>query len=187
MVARSEQISVERRQVGYEAHAEDDAKAKAKLDKLNAEFASLAGTIDSIDGALAEARNRLDQAKRDEAAMQDRKQAGRLRAELKNFVEQGRQLDAAFATVAAAGAAIRDSLSRIHALGSAVPSHEQLQTLGGQAALTALQQTPWARRFELLPPNQRRTFAALIGGWVENIERNNIRPRLGEQTKEEAA
>jgi hypothetical protein len=64
---------------------------------------------------------------------------------------------------------------------------EQFKVLGLLALKTALMGTPiWSREFEHIPPNQRRKFKDLIGGWADTIEKD-IAARLGEEEKERAA
>jgi hypothetical protein len=54
---RSSAISAERQQLGFAVHANNDKAAAKKLSDLNAEFLTLAGEIESIDGALVEQRS----------------------------------------------------------------------------------------------------------------------------------
>jgi hypothetical protein len=98
---------------------------------------------------------------------------------LQEFCKDGMRLDEALAVVAEAASALPDRLTKIHGLGSAFPSHQQLETLGYISVLTALRQSPWAHRFEPVPPNQRRNFTALLMQWHDTIERG-IQQRLGE-------
>jgi hypothetical protein len=57
-LARAEEITASRRQIGFRVHAGGDKDARAQLDKLNLEDATLAGEVQSLDGALVEADNR---------------------------------------------------------------------------------------------------------------------------------
>jgi outer membrane murein-binding lipoprotein Lpp len=58
-VARVDALAGERQRVGFAVYADDDQSARAKLDKLNAEMATLATDIEGIRGALVEAKRRL--------------------------------------------------------------------------------------------------------------------------------
>lgn len=187
LASRIEQISIERRMVGYEAHAENDPKAKAKLDKLNTEFATIAGTAESVDGAIAEAHARLAQAQQAEAVAAAKANAVELRKAVQDFRECATDLDAMLADVVECSAAMKTAVARIHALGSPFPSHEQVHALGKFCMLTALQQTIWHRHFEVIAPRERRSFAALVDQWAASIESNHVAPLIGEQQDKETA
>jgi hypothetical protein len=74
-----------------------------------------------------------------------------------------------------------------HSLGCPAPSFEQLRVLGAIAVKTALMSIPcgWSKEFEMVPPNQRRTFKSLVSGWAAQID-SNIAQRLSDE-KERAA
>ncbi len=57
--ARAEEIADARKRLGFRVHADGDKDARAQLEKLNSEDAALAGELQSLDGALAEAESRL--------------------------------------------------------------------------------------------------------------------------------
>jgi hypothetical protein len=57
--ARVEAIAATRKKLGFAVHAGGDKDARAQLDKLNLEDATLAGEMQSLDGALIEAGHRL--------------------------------------------------------------------------------------------------------------------------------
>src|ERR1700679_1982983 len=59
VIERREAISVELQRLGYDAHAAGDAKAAARVVKLTAELAALAGDQTSLDAAFIEAGKRL--------------------------------------------------------------------------------------------------------------------------------
>ena len=122
------------------------------------------------------------------ARAEDREQAKQLRKAVHEFVEAGREVDHALASLAEHGFALEEALSEIHALGCAFPTHRQLDSLGHICLRSAIMSTPWARSVETVPPGQRgRTFRALAEEWGARVEENNIAPRLGEQKKDQAA
>lgn len=186
LAERAGRISVDRREVGFEAFAEDDPKAKARLAKLNDEFTTIAGNIESLDGALGEARKRLAAARHAEASKQDHRQAAELRQAFDHFVELAETMDQALATVVATSNAMQETVNKIHVAGSISPTGQQLLSLGTLSLNSALMGTIWKRAFEHLPPHQRRTFSELVTGWRDGAK-PAIVARLGEQPKEEAA
>jgi len=186
LVERGVKLAEERRNIAYQAHTDGDAEARKRLDKLNAEAVAHASELQSLDDALSTARERLVAAQAVAARSEDKAKAQELRQAVAAFAKHGRDLDAALAAVGALGRAMRDELSYIHTLGSAFPSHAQLDVLGYGALLTALGGTHWAHRFERLAPNQRRTFTALVATWAATVERGIVQ-RLGEDQKVEAA
>jgi hypothetical protein len=83
--------------------------------------------------------------------------------------------------------AMQDLHTRMQQLGSSFPTYQQFKVLGLSCLKTALMNTPiWAREFDHLPPNQRRSFKELIGGWAATIE-SGIVTRLGEAKQKQVA
>jgi hypothetical protein len=179
--ARAEAIGRERESLGYAVFADDDQTARKELDALNAEGATVAGNLEALDAAIAKATEKVVAAKAAAAKAVDRQRALALRGHVREFVECGKQADAALAMLIAATHGMRESLNQIHGAGSDFPSHQQLLSLGEHALGTALMQTIFARAFEHLPQSSRRSFSELFAGWASMIERNNISPRLGEE------
>jgi hypothetical protein len=187
-VKRSAEIATARAQLGCSVHADNDKVARGKLDKLNAEEASLAGETKGIGDALAEASKRLAAAHQAAEAEAAKANAVEVRKLLASFIEAAKDCDALLADFNASVTELNQALSAIHARGVAFPTHMQLQSLGKYCLLTALNKTPWAREFEIVAPGQRREFTPLVSQWVANIERNHIAPLLNPaQPKEEAA
>jgi hypothetical protein len=186
LAERGVKLADDRRTIAYDAHADGDAEARNRLDKLNAEAVAHASELTSLDDAIATARERLVAAQQAVARGEDKAKAQQLRQAVAAFAAHGRDLDEALSSVGELGRAMRDDLSRIHDLGSTFPSHAQLDVLGYGALLTALGGTQWAHRFERLAPNQRRTFTALVATWAATVERG-IAQRLGKDQKVEAA
>ena len=59
LAERALRIADERRAIAYEAHAADDQKARSKLDKLNAEAATHASELASLEDAISAAQAKL--------------------------------------------------------------------------------------------------------------------------------
>jgi hypothetical protein len=168
-VQRGVALQEARADIAFAAHAEDDTKSRARLKEINRECAEHVSELASLDTALKTAHERLDEVRRREAYNADQANAKELSDELRRFTEAGLRIDGALAILVEAGAALRHSLYRMHTLGVASPSHEQLSVLGTQALFTALEQTDWSKQFRRLAPNQRRTFASLVRGWHDQI------------------
>lgn len=58
-VQRSSEIAATRQALGYAVHVDDNKAARERLDKANADMAFIAGEVEGIDAALAEANARL--------------------------------------------------------------------------------------------------------------------------------
>jgi hypothetical protein len=81
--ARVEEIAIARKKLGFAVHATDDKAARQQLDKLNAEDATLAGEIQSLDGALTEAARLLAAARQANARAARRAVIAEERARIK--------------------------------------------------------------------------------------------------------
>jgi hypothetical protein len=77
------------------------------------------------------------------------------------------------------GHKLHELQQQMHKLGAAVPSSEQLISLGYRSLLTAISTTVWHRHFEAIGPLERRSFSQLCAAWARPLERN-ISARLGE-------
>ncbi len=179
--ARVDAIADERKQISFAVHADNDKAARKRLDALNADSATIASELASIDAALVEATARLEAARHAEATKADRAAAKELRQQFDHFVALAEQMDAALAAVVSTSNEMQVAVNKIHACGSASPTGQQLLALGSLSLNTALMQTIWRREFQHLPPHQRRTFTQLVTGWRDAAESNNIKPRLSEQ------
>jgi DNA repair exonuclease SbcCD ATPase subunit len=177
-VKRGTELADERSSVAFAAHTGSDKSARNKLDKLNSEIATHASELASLDSAIAEATQRLAKAKRESAIAQDRAQAQELRDTIKKLAELAAEIDAALADAAAHIGNLQGLLNRIHSLGCASPSHDQLRVLAGAAVKTFLMTLPFQREFEHLAPSARRTFEQIVKSWQTMLEQN-IAARLG--------
>ena len=72
-------------------------------------------------------------------------------------------------------------LAEINQLGCRSPRPEQFEVLGYQVEATALMQLHgFGRRWEHLPPNQRRAWVALREAWTPQVERQ-VQQQLGSE------
>jgi hypothetical protein len=196
--ARKSEIAQERKSLAYAARADGDVKAGKRLDALNLEGATIAGEVESLDAAIAEATRRLEAARQAEALEEDRANARELRKVLGELEGHGRKVDEALAALVASSRDFDETLNRMHRLGNEYPSDGQVFTNAVNVIWTALMQIPWHREFHVLAPHQKRSFAEMFNGrtgnaahnpgwlgWREAIE-GNVRRRLGEPQDEAA-
>jgi hypothetical protein len=180
-VERFTAIGVERQALGYDAHVGGSKEAKAKLAKLVEEEVALNGTVQSLDGALAEARTRLTAAQEAAAREAAKANAKEIRKLLATFQSTAADIDASLEDFARLTHDLRDVVNKLHSLGCEFPNHNQIESLGSRAVLTAVGKSIFKRAVPVLAPGERRTFAPLVAGWCRNIE-DGIAPLLGEQT-----
>jgi hypothetical protein len=92
-VARLAEIAAERQRIAFAAHATGDAVARTRLDKLRVDAVFITGELEDIDGALAEANERLAAARdvADHAAGEAR--VGRVHQLLAELEECAPELD----------------------------------------------------------------------------------------------
>jgi len=188
-VKRGTELADERAAVALAAHT-GDAKARKRLDEINAAIASHASELASFDAALKAAGERLRQAQAAEARKHAGKTAKQLLKMANAIVQHAQSLDDANTIRVEASRAIADGLTEMrslaHGLGVFVPSHEQLFAMASRADQTATMQTPWAREVgEHLPPNQRRSHMSYAQSWHAAITKS-IAELVGED-KQEAA
>lgn len=187
LIQNQTELADERGRVALGAHT-GDQKARKRLDAINTEVASYASEMSSIEAAITEAHTRVAAAQAAEALAADKANALQLRQLNTRFVELGLVVDEAFEDISASIPEMITLLNEMHRLGATSPTNEQLRVLGTIALKTAIQRLPqlWVGEFDfqLLAPNQKKTFAAVIAGWHSTIERN-IEQRL-QATKEAA-
>jgi hypothetical protein len=159
LVDKQAVLAERRRVAAFEAHLKGDTKL---LDDLAEEAVRLDHRIAGLDDAIKEAERRVAQAQDRAARETDRAKAQALRGELRHFEECAAKLDVAFATIAEVGHEFHDVASRMHSLGAPVPSGQQVDSLGYRSLLTVIAASPWARHFDHVAPNERRTFSQLV-------------------------
>ncbi len=186
LVERGVRLVEERRLIAYDAHADGDQKARARLDKLNAEVATQANELASIDDALATANNKLAAAQHAAATAEDRQRAADLQDEFEHFIALAKKIDNALAVVVAASNELKESMDTIHRLGSGTPTTQQFLILGEMALHGRLMFSAWPRGFRHLPPKDRHNLADLAAGWARSAA-PAIAAHLGESQTEEAA
>jgi hypothetical protein len=177
---RQTELSMERRQIAYAAHTGDDA-ARARLDELIAEDASLAGEIASLAEAAAEARNRLAEAQRAEAQAAERDLAGDVVKKVREFRKHGTELDRLAQQLVTQFTNLADEAATIRALGVPLAASGLIRVNCARALQSAL--IPAGLDVERVPPNQRHSFTELVDGWTRGAE-VWAKARLAEPTQQ---
>jgi hypothetical protein len=188
LVRRGVEIGDERAAVAYQAHADGDPKARAKLDQINAEVVAHASELASIDAALKTAAEHLAAAKAQEAREQQRQREIEWRREAEQLREDFETLDDAAADLAEAAINARERLNRMRQLG-ATPSDQQFLALGARALKSHLVSTPWTDHdLGPLPPSERRDFRTLFATWfAPRLARAEASPAAGVNNKQPEA
>jgi len=181
LIQRGEKLPQLRREASYAAHVEKDVKSRHTLDKVAHEAATHGSELESLDDAIACAKNRLLVAKAMEGEVAARAKAKEAIEVVAHFKKLGRDLDEALRLVAERGQELEALLSKLHTTtGANFPTRDQLDALGFSALMTAVLQTPWAKRFRPMQPSQRRHFRDLFDGWATVLD-NRIKPLLEDE------
>jgi hypothetical protein len=169
--ARVEEIAIARGRLGFAVHATDDKAARAQLDKLNAEDTSLAGELQSLDGALTEATRLLAAARQAAARDARRAEIAEGRARLKEFRELGPFLDRSVSNLQRGLQTLRQNAAAVG------KDHRHIFTLHRVLAV-AFSGTPFKEAFPVPDSNDRRSFASfalVINAWCDNFDANLAR------------
>lgn len=160
---RSSEITAERSAVGYDVHVNADAKARTRLDRLNAEAISLAGEMESIKGAITSATQRLDAAKAAAARAARRAEIAEHRERIKQVRALGPFMDKGLID-------LRDGLVALTKHSAEVGrDFRHVQTLI-RVLRIALFDTPLRLEIGVADSNDRRafsSFASVVNGWCD--------------------
>jgi len=162
--ARQEEIATTRKRLGFAVHASNEKEARAQLNQLNSEDATLAGEVQSLDGALIEAEQRLTYAKQAVGRDQERQriiELQNLNAELKKY---GPFLDKAANDLASAlRGMIKNTLNqglshpatRTHRHAAALPQCDLFRLATGVPRAARLSRRPRPRQLRHLQTSHR--------------------------------
>src|SRR5262249_43518711 len=131
-VKRGTELADERAAVALDAHT-GNAKARKRLDEINAGIAAYGSELASFDAAIKAAGERLQQAQNAEAKAEERRIALEIRKLAKELKEAGKLADEGLAMFADATNAMHDTVCRLNALGLGNPSAMQFVSLGERA------------------------------------------------------
>jgi hypothetical protein len=187
--SRAKLLSKQREAVAFAAHT-GDKQAKLKLADINAEDASLAGNLASVEAALTVARANVAAAKVAEAQTADHEKARQVAALNAKLKEQLDDANDAFADAIESVLSARALLQEMTVLGVVSPT-DQLFRINSVAAMkTVIQKLPssWINDFEFsrLAPPQKKQFRDLANSWCNQIA-NLVAQRLPQPKKTEAA
>jgi hypothetical protein len=186
IIGRSKTLAVQRQQISHAAFT-GNAKAKAQLDKLNAETQTMGLELENIQAAIAQAQSILGAAHAETDRAADKAQALKLRDAIAEYIEEASELDASLEDMVMHANAMNDALTKIHRLGGQIPTHRQNFVLGSHCFKSALMKTPWKSEldFEHIPAHKFQTFKQLVSGWAATLMRD-VERRIGEQTDKAA-
>jgi len=153
-----------------------DVAAKSSLDKLAKERATLRGTIDGLERAIASAVKQVAVAEAAERDAAERDKAKRALAMLDTFEERAVRLQASLQAFIAEYGRLTADFNKLDALGYAPTSYPLVRVNMRNATMTKLMFTDLQGDF--LAPKDRRDFAAVIAGWSAAI-----RARAGARLK----
>jgi hypothetical protein len=185
LVERGKELPELRRGAAYLAHVEGNARACKTLDAVSEEAAKFDSELAALDDAINEAKNRVLIAQAFEAETADQAKAQQVRELVGAFREAGRELDDACRTLSEMSRVLVSLLGQLHGHGVHSPTYEQLDVFGDAALKTAIMGTPWAKRYRLVAPLERKSFGVLVSGWADMVEAR-LRNQFGER-KDDAA
>jgi hypothetical protein len=165
---RGTALAAERDEIAFAAHVDSDAKARKRLDVINAEIAGLGSEAAGINAALVVAGRKVTEAAGAadaEAERQKARKALKLGEQMKDSARAcGKSAEAFFAHFAA----LRGTMHELQMFG-ATPSIN----LFDSACRRALASSSVGSRLQLEPllgPSDRRSFEELADRWAENID-----------------
>ena len=162
---RGHSLAQQRAEISYFAHT-GDAKARAKLDKLNSESAMLDSEMRSLDCAIEEASARVEKAQAAEARAADPKKAAEMRKLVDELGQVPGYIDKHLKEAARGLLALEKGFARLRELGVAHPSDVQVRIAVVNAINTWGMTMPKNWHSELrdgmkfLAPHERRDFSA---------------------------
>jgi len=188
-VKRGTELADERAGVALDAHT-GNAKARKRLDEINAAIAAHGSELASFDAAIAVAQRNVESAKANEAAAEQKRCAAEARVIVDRidslFASADVHFKQAFDALKAADARIEE----LHRLGFAFPTAVQLRAniiYALETCLMALPKYLWQELsrggLRFLAPGQRRTFSQFWSQMSSSLGRE-IAARLGETKNE---
>jgi hypothetical protein len=186
LYARADKIAEERKAIGFRVFAEGDSKARKQLDALNAEGATLAGELEAIEAAIAEAHRRVELAKQAVSAAENQVKAEQLRGVMQRANERTRAIDNILEQAGEEAKAFSRDLAEMRQLGADFSQASFLSNVD-LALRTWLMNLPgsWGRDFGAVAPAMRRSFGGFFAQMTAGIE-SGVRRRLGEVDPEPA-
>jgi hypothetical protein len=164
---RQAEISTERGSISLAAHM-GSASDRARLDELNQEGAILAGEIEGIEAAIAQARKRSAEAEAAEVAeveQRKRREVLRLSSEIRSHAER---IDELWRESLDQYGDLQTKFTEIVRLGVGRPSLHQLRVACQRALISAFIGSPL--QIQIIAPNERHSVLDLINSWAAAAE-----------------
>jgi len=164
LVARGVELGEQRLQVSFAAHADNDAKARRRLDEINREDALHGSELRSLDAAIAEASVRVSRAQAAEAQKVARERAAEARKLTAELAEVFPYVDRKLAEAADGLIAIEKGFAQLRALGIG-PTDAQVRLNVTRALETWAHRLPrsWHEHLrdglKFLAPRERQAFS----------------------------
>jgi hypothetical protein len=165
--ARQDEISRERTAVALAAHM-GSAADRARLDELNHDGAILAGEVEGLEAAIAQAKARIAEAEANAAAEVEsgkRREVVGLADEIRGH---GERIDALWRNSIEEYDALQAKLQQIAQLGVGRPSQQQVKVACQRALVAAFIGSPL--QFQLLAPNARHSISDPVNSWANAAE-----------------
>lgn len=157
------EISRERTAVALAAHM-GSAPDRARLDELNREGAILAGEIEGLEAAIAQAKARIAEAEANAAAEVDRGKRWEVVGLADEIRGHGERIDALWRNSIEEYDALQSKLQQIVQLGVGRPTQQQVKVACQRALVAAFIGS--ALQFQIIAPNERHTMADLVNSWA---------------------
>ena len=180
---RVSEIAEERKAIGFAVHVDEDKAARAKLTRLNADEAAMAGELQSLDAALKEAGARLEASKAAAAAEHAREIAREISKTNDEALEHSVVLSDALHDAVLAINNLKACWDQFGKLGVTAPHQQQLKVNIVNVISGVLSSLPYAfetLHFDYLPVHRRLDVEGLFRKWHSAIRDRYVRPHLGE-------
>jgi hypothetical protein len=165
--ARQTEISTERRSIALAAHM-GSAEDRARLDELNQESAILAGEIEGIETAVAQAKARIADAQAEAAAEVERNKRREVVKLGDEIRAHGQRIDDLWRQSLAEYGHLEAKLAEIVQRGVGPPSLHVVRITSQRALIATFIGSPL--QIQMIAPNERHTMAYLVNSWADGAE-----------------
>ena len=161
-------LQIERRKISFDAH-NGNAKAKARLDKLNAESLTADLSISNLLSAVDEAKARLATAEHEAGLAEQRAKAQEAQALAEHASKRGVRIRDLTQELAAEISGAIGDLRRFGDLGAPTSGARLLELALTRSVLPQLREA--GIRCDLVPPGNRHQADAVVDGYVAQATR----------------
>jgi hypothetical protein len=177
LLASRAELEVAKKSAAYDSFTDSGGDHLASVVRS---LRSADADIESLDLALAEARNRVMVAQAFERQAAAEANATKILELTRKLREAGQRMDDACKVIGQTGKELSGLLLELHGLGVRSPTMEQWLVHGGCALATAVAGTPWSRNYRSVPPLERKQFGSLVSSWATAIESRTRKPTAAE-------